>query len=101
MMLKIKIGKGTNWRVVDNVKSIHYDYIDEKEAAKRRAENAKSQIPIYNVNNYGGPGSEIEVRICEVIVNYNDKSWEAIYTDDTIYVLNNEGKTCDSVGVFK
>jgi hypothetical protein len=43
--------------------------------------------------------TEKEKRIIKIVITYKNKKEETIYTDDTVYILNNDGKTCEKIGI--
>uniref|UniRef100_A0A6H1ZS74 Uncharacterized protein n=1 Tax=viral metagenome TaxID=1070528 RepID=A0A6H1ZS74_9ZZZZ len=86
MILKLKTGidKNLGWKVIDNIKQIDYKYIDEP---------AKEPGIIY-INTYPTLSDK---RIVEMTILYKNGYMEIIYTDDMVYVLNDDGKTCDRI----
>lgn len=40
-----------------------------------------------------------ERRIIKIVITYKDGTEEMIYTDDTVYIMNDNGKTCDTIKV--
>lgn len=40
-----------------------------------------------------------EKRIIKIVITYKNGKEETIYTDDMVYILNNDGKTCEKIGI--
>jgi len=100
MMIKIRIGKEkTHWLVIDNVKDIEYEYRDAKESYELYKINKQQQVPVRWIEHFSMKDLKGR-KVAMVTVRYKDCPDEIIFTDDSIYILNDEGKTCDSVGVY-
>lgn len=95
MMLKIKTKKNRSWKIIDNIRAVNYEYMNEEEMKKRKAQNNRSQVTTWFVNVFKESVS-ISPTFCEIMVVFDNKI-EVIYTDATVYILNNKGETCDSI----
>ena len=94
MILKLKTRnseKGTAWRLLDKIKKIDYTYVDEPEDIKRRIEEG-----IIYINSYPNVSNK---KITEICIVYENGLGEMFYTDDMVYVMNDAGKTCDTINV--
>jgi hypothetical protein len=100
MMMKIKLGRGNNWRVIDNVKSFTYQYMNRNEAEKLKYDDG-SLIPRCWIELYKSSEDESnKKRMAYIVITFANRESEIVLTDTVVYVLNNEGKTCESIGVF-
>lgn len=88
MILKLRTGinLNTSWKLIDKIKQIDYKHIDEPKKFGKDDEY---------INNF--PNVENK-RIVQLIIQFENKLGRVIFTDDMVYILNNEGKTCDSIG---
>ena len=94
MILKLKIRnseKGTAWRLLDKIKKIDYTYIDTPKDIKK-----KMEAGIIYINNYPNAPDK---RITEICIVYEDGLGDMFYTDDMVYVMNDNGKTCDTINI--
>jgi len=103
MMMKIKKGLKSKWLVLDKIKAIEYEYTHRTNAQKV-FEDLKGSSNKHNKNemwieNYSII-DEKPKHLALIKVTYENDETGWIITDDAVYVLNNEGKTCDSVGVY-
>lgn len=89
MILKLRTGIDlkTSWRLIDNIEQIDYKYIDEP---KEFGENDDYINSFPNVENKRI--TQIDLRIERGLV-------QTIFTDDVVYILNNNGKTCDTINI--
>ena len=104
MILKIRNknpDKGTGWRIIDNIKAVNYEYMTLEEIDKKKE---KWKDLNYGQANYEYLNFETEThswmstdKLCLLTVDKKDGSWFSITTDDTIYILNDDGKTVDGV----
>ena len=87
MILKLRTGidLNTSWKLIDKIKQIDYKHIDEP---KKFGDNDEY------INNF--PNLK-DKRIVQIIMQFENGLGRVIFTDDMVYVLNNEGKTCDRV----
>ena len=95
MILKLRAKKEkerVSWRIFDNVKEINYEVIDEVSAI----ENMTNYPGIKYINSYG---SKKDKKIVEVFFSFKDGTGEVFYTDDMVYIMNDNGKTCDTINV--
>jgi len=89
MILKLRTGidEHLSWRIIDYVDQIDYRYIDEpKEFGPN--DNYVNVFP--NVKNK---------RIVEIAILHRGGLRTIMWTDDIVYILNNEGKTCDTINI--
>ena len=90
---KNKVGnQGISWRLLDKIKKIDYEYIDEKIILARKKRND----PVIYVNNYPNVSNK---RVTEIYVVYENGLGDMFYTDDMVYIMNDNGKTCDTINV--
>lgn len=92
MMMKIKVGD--TWRVTDGVIEIRYSYENEEVAKALLGDESRRDTWI---DNYGKLENK---KVAVILVYFKDRQDELIITDDSIYILNNEGRTCEHVGVY-
>lgn len=100
MMLKIRSknpDKGIAWKLIDNVKEMNYEYMSPTKAEEIK--DKCKETPSYYFRNFKSCG-ELK-RVCLIWVEKNDNTKLLITTDDTVYVLNDAGRTCESVGVYQ
>lgn len=93
MILKMRTqgdNAGIAWRLIDNICRIEYKLnIDETKEMKGYKEMGITYITTFpNIP---------ERKLTEIYVLYKDGCVETMYTDDVVYVLNDEGKTCDKI----
>lgn len=89
MILKLRTGinLNTSWKLIDNVKQVDYKYIDEPKEFGKEDEY---------INNF--PDVE-DKRIVQIIIQFGNKLGRVIFTDDAVYILNDAGKTCDTINI--
>ncbi|MBA7547507.1 hypothetical protein ES705_39929 [subsurface metagenome] len=89
MILKLRTGidSNTSWKLIDKIKQVDYKYIDEPK------EFGKSD---YYINNF--PDVENK-RIVQITAAFENGLNDVIFTDDMVYVLNDAGKTCDTINI--
>ena len=89
MILKFRTGtdKYLSWRIIDYVKRVDYRYIDEP----KEFGEGDDYINVFpNVKNK---------RITEIVIVYEGELRKMIWTDDSVYIMNDNGKTCDTINV--
>ncbi|MBA7578223.1 hypothetical protein ES708_20085 [subsurface metagenome] len=59
------------------------------------AKKAKNDPVIY-VNNYPKVPNK---RVTEIYIVYEDGLGDMFYTDDMVYIMNDNGKTCDTINI--
>jgi len=74
------------WRILDNIKRIDYKYVDEPTNC--------NEAGITYINTYP---EVLNKRVTELDVLYKNGYLETMYTDDVVFVLNDNGKTCDTI----
>lgn len=87
MILKFRTGidEHRSWRIVDYVSRVDYRYVNEP----KEFSPSDDYINVFpNVKNK---------RIAEIVIIYKDGQREMVWADDIVYILNNEGKTCDTI----
>jgi len=90
---KNKVGNpGISWRLLDKIKKIDYEYVDEGFVIAKKAKND----PVIYVNNYPKVPNK---RVTEIYIVYEDGLGDMFYTDDMVYIMNNNGKTCDTINI--
>ena len=87
MILKFRTGIKENWgwKIIGNIKEIDYKYIDEPKK--------------YDVIDYylcTSPDLK-DKKITKITIILEDEEYKTIYTDDIVYIINENGKTCESV----
>jgi len=89
MILKLRTGIDlkTSWKLIDNVKQVDYKYINEP------IEFGKEDEYINNFPNV------LDKRIAQIIIQFGNKLGRVIFTDDMVYILNDAGKTCDTINI--
>jgi len=92
MILKLRMEStnGIAWRLLDKIKKIDYEYIDETVVLARMNKD-KSILYINSC-----PELE-DKRIVVVYIVFEDGFGDMFYTDDIVYILNDNGKTCDTI----
>jgi len=87
MILKLRTGikEHTSWKLIDKIKQVDYRYMDEPEKFGKD-DNYINLHP--NIKNK---------TIVQIIICFENGLGEVIFTDDIVYILNDKGKTCDSV----
>lgn len=90
---KNKVGNpGISWRLLDRIRKIDYEFVDEKVVLERKVKND----PVIYVNNYPKVPDK---RVVEIYVVYEDGHGEMFYTDDMVYIMNDNGQTCDKINI--
>lgn len=89
MFLKLNTGieKNLGWKVIGNIKQIDYKYIDEP----KKFGSGEIYINVF-------PDLE-DKRVTKIIIFFKDGPREVIYTDAAVYILNDDGKTCDTINI--
>ena len=89
MILRMRTGINldTSWKLIDKIKQIDYSYIDEP---KKFGESDEY------INNF--PNVE-DKRITQIIMQFDNKEGRVIFTDDMVYIMNDIGKTCDTINI--
>ena len=97
MILKFRImthGKPAAWRIIDGVRRVDWEYVDATDVLKKRAEKAGIVFICLRKEDPNAPGSN---RVAEVRIMFEDGNQDIFYTDEMVFILNNEGKTCDTI----
>ena len=102
MVLKLRVRSDRNqiaWRIFDKVRKVEYEFIDEAFVIEKR-----NKFPgIVYVNNFKeteacvGRKSDTIKNVVEVYVTFEDGLSDIFYTDDMVYIMNDNGKTCDTI----
>jgi len=105
MILKFKMPTHTDtcgWRIIDKVSRVDYEFVEKTSKLRKHAETAC----IMWINSYPieeripNSAKAIRHRVAEVhIVFEDDDKHEMLYTDDIVYIMNNDGKTCDTINI--
>ena len=91
-----KVGNpGISWRLLDKIKKIDYEYVDEEFVLAKKAKDD----PVIYVNNYPSDFKVPSKRVTEIYIVFEDGCGDMFYTDDMVYVMNDAGKTCDTINV--
>ena len=94
MILKLRMigdNKRLAYKLIDNIKGIEYKYMDEPKNIKELKESK-----ILYINTYPNLADKTVV---EIDIQYENGMFDMIYTDDIVYILNDNGKTCDTINV--
>ena len=83
---------GISWGLLDKITKIDYEYVDEEFILAKKAKNN----PVIYVNNYPKVPNK---RVTEVYIIFEDGSGLMFYTDDMVYIMNDNGKTCDTINI--
>ena len=92
MILKLRIKgkeKRVAWRILDKIKEIEYKYMDEPKDMQKYLDSG-----IIYINAYP---NLIDKNVVEISMTYDNGFSDMMFTDDIAYVLNDNGKTCDSI----
>jgi len=92
MILKLRMigdNKRLAYKLIDNIKAIEYKYMDEPKNIK-----ALKESKILYINTYPNISDKVVV---EINVEFENGMFDMIYTDDIVYILNDNGKTCDTI----
>jgi len=96
MILKLRItkfGEEVAWMLKDNIQQIHHKYINEPKNM-----NKFKEAGILYINTYPKIDDPKAIKqILEISIRYENKFFETIFTDDLVYIMNNEGKTIDMI----
>ncbi len=94
MILKLRIQddkRVITWRILDEIKQIDYKYIDEPKPEELKSIKESKMV-------YINTSPDIpDKRIVEIWVTYKKGITNIMYTDDIFYIMNDSGKTCDTV----
>jgi ABC-type Fe3+ transport system substrate-binding protein len=101
MILKLRMadyGKEVTWRLLDKIKEIDYKFVDESTVLARKALDAS----ILYINTYPKVADpKATKRVVEIYIVYEDGLGTTFYTDDMVFIMNDNGKTCDTVNVAR
>ena len=100
MILKLRMpsdGKSSiTWRLLDKIKKIDYKFIDESIVIERKAKEGG----ILYINTYKGLSNSKRIkRVVEIYIVFEDGHGNMFYTDDMVYIMNDNGKTCDTINI--
>jgi hypothetical protein len=97
MILKIKMPTHTafcGWRLIDKVTRIDWEFVDKTPELRKHAEDA-----CFMWINSDKP-NETRKKTAEVHIVFEDNDrHEMFYTDNMVFIMNNNGKTCDTINV--
>ena len=103
MILKIRSWSSNNvvsWRLLDKIKKIDYTYIDEKIALEKQVKNfGILYIKTFPLKKINGKESKLNKKIAEICIVFENGLGDMFYTDDMVYIMNDSGKTCDTINV--
>ena len=97
MILKFRImthGKPAAWRIIDEVRRVDWEYVEATEVLKERAE--KAAIVFMCLRKEKPEGNRPKM-VAEVRIMFENGNQDTFYTDEMVFILNNEGKTCDTI----
>lgn len=97
-MLKLRMGDGKAiaWRLLDKIKKIDYGFVDEESVLAKKVLSPE----ILYINTYPKlTNPKVIKRVVEVFVVYEDGMGDMFYTDDMVFVMNDNGKTCDTINI--
>lgn len=96
MILKFRMmthGKPAAWRVIDKVRRVDWEYVEPTDELKERAE--KAGIIFINLRK---KDPDVPARvIAEIRIKFENGSKDIFYSDEMVFILNDEGKTCDTI----
>ena len=100
MILKLRMpGDGKSsiaWRLLDKIKKIDYKYVDESVVITKK----KREAGTLYINTYPAVSNQKATkRVTEIYVVYEDGFGDMFYTDDMVYIMNDNGKTCDTINI--
>jgi len=88
-----KVGNpGISWRLLDKIKKIDYEFVNEEFVIAKKTKND----PVIYVNNYPKVPDK---RVTEIYIVYENGIDDMFYTDDMVYIMNDDGKTCDTINI--
>lgn len=99
----LKLGTTThsrtcNWIMMDKVSRIRWNFVDKTPELKKHAERACMMwIDSYPIDADSKSPLARRKMMVVVHVNFENGKYDILYTDDLVYVLNNEGKTIDTI----
>ena len=86
MILKVRNGMRNNdWRLIDNIAEVNYSIVD-----------AKEEISSCKVSTRGFLFTD-SPHLIEAYISFRDHTGEIIYTDNTMYILDDSGKTIETI----
>ena len=87
MILKLRTGikENTSWKLIDHIEEVDYQYMDKPKKYDGTC------IKLW-------PDKE-DKTIVKMIIRFNTGLGKIIYTDDMVYIMNDNGKTCDTINV--
>ena len=92
MILKLRMigdNKRLAYRLTDNIKTIEYKFMDEPKDMQKYLDSG-----ITYINSYPNLSDKTVV---EIDIQFENKMFEMVFTDDIAYILNDNGKTCDTI----
>lgn len=96
MILKFRMmthGRPAAWRVIDKVRRIDWEYVEPTDELKKRTEMAG--IIFINLRK---KDSDVPAKgIAEIRIMFESGNQDMFYTDEMVFILNDEGKTCDTI----
>ena len=96
MILKFRMmthGKPAAWRIIDEVRRVDWEYVEATDILKKRAEKAGIVFICLRKEDPDVPARGV----AEVRIMFEDGNQDIFYTDEMVFILNNEGKTCDTI----
>lgn len=89
MILKLRTGidPKTSWKLIDHIEEINYKHIDKPKGYCEK-DNCIFSFP-----------DEEKIRITQINLRIERGLVQEIFTDDIVYILNDNGKTCDTINI--
>ena len=105
MILKLRVLTHTgthtcSWKMIDKVSRLSWEFVDKTPELRKHAETACMMwINSYPMEDPDPDGKR--KRIAQVHVVYDDEECrhETFYTDDMVFIMNDNGKTTDTINV--
>jgi hypothetical protein len=84
--------------MIDKVARVDWEFVDKTPELRKHAEKACMMWIDSHPRDIPKAGRK---RIAEIHIVYEgeDKRFESFYTDDMVYIMNDDGKTCDTINV--
>ena len=104
MILKLRMPTHTDtcgWRIIDKISKVTYEWVDKTEELRKRVEKACFMwINTYPIDADPNSPKAVRRRIAEVHIAFEiGDRYETFYTDDMVYIMNDNGKTCDTINI--
>lgn len=97
MILKFRMmthEKPAAWRIIDKVRRVDWEYVEVTEVLRERTEKAGI---IFICLHKQKPESDFPKMVTEIRFMFESGNQDMFYTDEMVFILNDEGKTCDTI----